>query len=71
VKDRLAHAHRLLTTISGGSPYTRRLDTLMRAPSLDIGGLRTLVEDLDGKVQLLRNHAERIRLEHDAVELRP
>ena len=67
----LVRVQRRLAEIPGGDVYARRLATLLRAPTLDLGALRFLARDLDHKVQILRNHAERVRLERATVELSP
>lgn len=69
--DRLVRAQRKLTSMPGGGFYARRLATLLRAPTLEPGALRALVQDLDRQVQMLRSRAERLRLERAAVELSP
>ena len=67
--DKLAEAQHSLRTLPGAGSYGRRLDTLLRAPTLQLGALRTLVQDLDHKVQTIRKRAERVRLERSGMEL--
>jgi hypothetical protein len=69
--DRLILAKRMLRAMPGGNSYARRLATLLRAPTLARGGLRSLVQDLNDKVQVLRSQAERTRLERGTVEPEP
>jgi len=68
---RLVRARRRLENLPDGGVYARRLATLLRAPTLDLKALGSLVRDLDRQVQVRRNRAERVRLESATVELEP